>query len=466
MLLSRSISINDQFRAVAGDILEIEIVENLSLKSDKDFDFIFINSSFFHFQKYKLDENHVQSVLSHLWMDFPGSKIFVFSKKELIRDLATIVRMGASDYITLPLLRDEVILMTEEIRKVVLSDNSNDYLKGHFWNDSSKFQMTTKNLRMKEVYSRVRQVSDKMAHVLLTGETGVGKSLIARLIHDHSKRKGKTFVSVHCGAIPDNLIESELFGHEKGSFTGAIKRKLGKFEIANNGTIFLDEIGTLTESAQIKLLNVIQDSLFQRVGGEEDVQVDVRIIAATNSDLLDLVKKGHFREDLYYRINVFPLEIPPLREREEDIPHFFDYFFEKYNQLYGCEIKGCSREVLSAVRSYRWPGNIRELENLVERACILEKSNQLELQSFPVLASKIQKNHKLPQEKMETLPLSEARQIVVDSFEKEYFENLLKENLGKVNKVSKAAGLGLRQTHKLLAKHSLQSEQYRKKSSD
>jgi transcriptional regulator with GAF, ATPase, and Fis domain len=213
--------------------------------------------------------------------------------------------------------------------------------------------------------------------VLITGETGTGKELIARAIHKRSKRSSRAFVGVNCAAIPRDLIASELFGHEKGAFTGATHRRLGRFESAHGGTLFLDEVGELPLETQVTLLRVLQEREFQRVGGNEPVKIDVRVVAATNRDLRAAIVDGRFREDLFYRLNVFPIEIPPLRERREDIPLLVQYFVERYASKSGKKIVGISKRSMDLLQSYRWPGNIRELQNVVERSVILSDSQNL-----------------------------------------------------------------------------------------
>jgi transcriptional regulator with PAS, ATPase and Fis domain len=258
-----------------------------------------------------------------------------------------------------------------------------NYLRDQFWQVDSFNLLGTNSESMKKVFQQICTVSPTKSTVLLAGETGTGKSVLAQLIHQHGNRKNAQFISVHCGAIPDALVESEMFGHEKGAFTGAVRRKLGKFEFATGGTIFLDEIGTITPAAQIKLLQVLQDGTYQRVGGDETLKTDVRVIAASNADLKKMCDEGTFRKDLYYRLNVFPIEIPPLRERLEDIPLFVEAFLNNLNQFSVKEIKGIHPLVIEAFKIYTWPGNIRELENLVERAYILEVSSLLTPESFP-----------------------------------------------------------------------------------
>jgi transcriptional regulator with PAS, ATPase and Fis domain len=296
--------------------------------------------------------------------------------------------------------------------------------------------------------------------VLLSGETGTGKGLLARMIHIHSNRCNDPFISVHCGAIPDTLLESELFGHEKGAFTGAVRRKPGKFEMARGGTIFLDEIGTITPSAQIKLLQVLQDGTFSRVGGEKVLQTDARVIAATNADLTGMIERGEFRKDLYYRLNVFNIEIPPLRERAEDIPQIAELFLEKLKQRHEKSIHSVHPLVLQAFKNYQWPGNIRELENLMERACILETTTVLTPESFPIgLINSGDAHAVLPVQAH--LPLAEARRQAIDDFERQYLKELFSRHKGRVNRAAEDAGVSTRQLNKLMVKYGIEKEIYK-----
>jgi transcriptional regulator with GAF, ATPase, and Fis domain len=313
---------------------------------------------------------------------------------------------------------------------------------------------------MRNVFDKIRSVSPTKSTVLLTGDTGTGKSVLAQLIHQHSNRRDAQFISVHCGAIPDTLVESEMFGHEKGAFTGAIKRKLGKFEIANGGTIFLDEIGTITPSAQIKLLQVLQDGTFQHVGGEETIKTDVRVIAATNADLKNMCDEGQFRKDLYYRLNVFPIEIPALRERFEDIPLFIDTFLKNLNKFSLKEINAAHPQVLDAFSRYSWPGNIRELENLIERAYILETSDQLTPESFP---GELFESDSTPVfiPSSEDLTLTAARQRGVEEVERNYLKDVLTRHKGKIGDSAKVAGISTRQLNKLMNKYGIRKEEFK-----
>jgi DNA-binding NtrC family response regulator len=313
---------------------------------------------------------------------------------------------------------------------------------------------------MQKVYEKIRAAAPTKTTVLLIGETGTGKGILANLIHKHSSRKDKQFIPVHCGAIPDTLLESELFGHEKGAFTGADRRKLGKFEIANGGTIFLDEIGTITPSAQIKLLQILQDQTFQRVGGEIALKADVRIIAATNADLDNMCEEKLFRRDLFYRLNVFPIEVPPLRLRKEDIPHLFNVILNKMNKMHLKQINDINPQVMEAFYNYKWPGNIRELENLIERAYILERTSTLTPENFPneIFESE---SHSTVIHADSTSTLSEVREKAVADIEKNYLKNLLADHKGRIKDSAATAGISTRQLHKLMTRYSIRKEDFK-----
>ena len=330
------------------------------------------------------------------------------------------------------------------------------------WKNEILDQLQSRSGIMQQINEQVRLVAPTLTTVLLSGETGTGKGFLARQIHLHSQRRGQPFISVHCGAIPETLIESELFGHEKGAFTGAVKRKQGRFALASRGTIFLDEIGTITPAIQIKLLQFLQDHTFQPVGSERALEADVRVLAATNADLMRMVQDSQFRSDLFYRLNVFPLQIPPLRERREDIPLLANLFIKRLNRLFGKRINGLSLEVEQALRSYDWPGNIRELENLLERAFILEKGNDLGPGSFP--PEVFNKDCAFPVLGQEGLPtLGSFRAQAVNQIELQYLIRLLTEHEGRIGPSARTAGVSTRQLHKLMTKHGLKKEDFKPK---
>jgi DNA-binding NtrC family response regulator len=316
---------------------------------------------------------------------------------------------------------------------------------------------------MTEVLRRARLVAGTTATVLLTGETGTGKGVLARFIHRVSNRTERPFVSIHCGAIPENLVESELFGHEKGAFTGASDRHIGCFERADQGTMFLDEVATLTRGAQIKLLQVLQERCLRRVGGQQEIDVDVRVIAATNVDLAELCNQGEFRRDLMFRLNVFPIEVPPLHERQEDIPDLVRRFLQRLDTRNRKGLTGCTPEALEALCGYSWPGNVRELENVVERAYILEQGSQIGLDSLPVELTATHIGEAIQGMLNTDLSLAEARAQALGAFEQSYLTAQLRRHHGAIAKTAAASGITPRQLHKLMTKYALHKEDFRDK---
>ncbi|MDD4869492.1 MAG: sigma 54-interacting transcriptional regulator [Kiritimatiellae bacterium] len=275
---------------------------------------------------------------------------------------------------------------------------------------------------MRNVYEQIAQVADSMATVLIRGESGTGKELVARAIHFACSRKNNPFVAVNCAALPEQLIESELFGHEKGSFTGAAQQRKGRFEIANGGTLFLDEIGDITPAVQVRLLRVLQERTFERVGGNSPIKANVRVIAATSKDLEKAIQESRFREDLFYRLNVFPIHLPPLRERRSDIMLLADYFLQKYNKIYHKQIKRISTPAINMMMSYHWPGNVRELENCIERAVLTSTDAVVHGYSLPPSLQTSEQTHTeiIPEEgaNLKTMVNTYEREIIVDTLKK------------------------------------------------
>jgi DNA-binding NtrC family response regulator len=429
----------------------------LELLRKKRFDLIFIDLDALN--NHDSEENYKES-LKPFWQLYPSVEIIVMTRQDEIRKAVNAVKAGADDYLTYPLNAEELKLVAENLNKTRIMQSEIDYLRDQFWQPDTFELVRTNSEKMKAVFQQIRTVSPTKSTVLLVGETGTGKSVLAQLIHQHSNRKDAQFISVHCGAIPDTLVESEMFGHEKGAFTGAVRRKLGKFEFATGGTIFLDEIGTITPAAQIKLLQVLQDGTYQRVGGDETLKTDVRVIAASNADLKEMCNEGTFRKDLYYRLNVFPIEIPPLRERLDDIPLFVETFLNNLNQFSLKDIKGIHPLVIDAFSKYTWPGNIRELENLVERAYILEASSILTPESFPnELFEAEATSVVIPTGKQ--LKLSEVRQRGVEEIERNYLKDVLTRNRGKINDTARDAGISCRQLNKLMNRYGLRKEEFK-----
>ena len=284
------------------------------------------------------------------------------------------IKTGAYNYLSKPFKLIELSIMVRKGLRERTLRFENQYLRNQLKNKYAFDNIIGTGRSMGRIFELINSVAGLNSTVLIQGETGTGKELIAKAIHFNSPRKDQKMVSINCGAIPENLLESELFGHVKGAFTGAVQNRIGKFEQGNNGTIFLDEIGNMPQSLQVKLLRILQDREFERVGGNDSIKVDVRIIAATSSNLEQMVKEGTFREDLYYRLNVIPLNMPPLRERREDIPLLIQRFISQFCDTYKLEIKTMAPQVMKALMTYEWPGNVRQLENIVERMVALTGS--------------------------------------------------------------------------------------------
>ncbi len=318
------------------------------------------------------------SVLREAKLRYPYLPVIVMTAYGTIETAVEAMRSGASDYITKPFSSDEILIVAERaIEREELRSEVGE-LRREVIREYSFDNIISKNPKMEEIFQLIKTLADTNTTVAVYGETGTGKELVARAIHYNSPRRNKKFVSMNCGAVSESLLESELFGHEKGAFTGAIRRKQGRFELADGGSLFLDEIGNVSESMQVRLLRVLEEKEFERVGGTETIKSDVRIISATNKNLLHLVEDGKFREDLYYRINVVPITIPPLRERRDDVPLLASYFLSKFVGKFGKQIDGFSPTALKRLVKYPWPGNVRELENVVERAVLMTREGLVE----------------------------------------------------------------------------------------
>ncbi len=313
---------------------------------------------------------------------FEGSFIMMSGKADPAMALEAL-DSGASDYIHKPVSAGQLLFVLQKAERENALRRENRRLREEVEARYSFSNIVAKSPEMIRIFNIIRKIADFKTTVLVTGESGTGKELVARALHFNSSRKGGPFVPVNCGGIPENLLESELFGHAKGAFTDAIKSKKGLFEEAHTGTIFLDEIGDLPLPLQVKFLRVLQEEEIRPLGDTRSIHVDVRVIAATSKDLAREVKAGRFREDLFYRINVLTISLPPLRERREDIPLLVDHFISKFNKRLGTEIKGVSPEVMRIFMDYRWPGNVRELENVVERAMVLTEHETLQVEDLP-----------------------------------------------------------------------------------
>jgi DNA-binding NtrC family response regulator len=318
-------------------------------------------------------------------IDIPS---IVITAHATVQTAVEAVKLGAFEYITKPFNLEELYLVIKKALDVSILKEENSSLKKELekkssYNKRALDQIIGKSAPIQNVIQFIEKIADTDSTVLVTGESGTGKELVAKSIHSHSSRAKKPFVPLNCAAIPKEILESELFGHEKGAFTGAVSTRIGRFELANYGTLFLDEIGELAPPLQVKLLRVLQEREFERVGGIKTLRVDVRIIAATNRNLEKAVEEGMFREDLYYRLNVIPLRLPPLRKMREDIPLMVEHFITHMSRRKGKEAPTISNEAMQSLMSYKWPGNVRELENLVERMLILKEGEVVSPDDLP-----------------------------------------------------------------------------------
>ncbi|MFQ6069864.1 MAG: sigma-54-dependent transcriptional regulator [Candidatus Aminicenantales bacterium] len=328
-------------------------------------------------------------LLEHLRERKPDIPVIMITAYGSIKQAVEALKAGAHDYVVKPFDLDELKIVISHGLEQRKLKQENFFLKNELRKKYSFENMLGKSKKMVEIFKLIEKIARTDSTVLITGESGTGKEIAAKSIHYLSHRRNKRFVSINCGAMPENLLESELFGHARGSFTGAVADKEGLFETAQGGTLFLDEIGETSALMQVKLLRALQDRRIRPVGSNEEIAVDVRIIAATNQDLKEKIKEGKFREDFYYRLNIISFEMPPLRERKEDLPLFVSHFLNKFNGQMGKKVLNVSPEVMKVFETYSWPGNVRELENVIERAVAITDSGVIGLESLPedVLAS-------------------------------------------------------------------------------
>ena len=391
-------------------------------------------------------------ILEKLKQLIPNIEVLMISAYGTVEDAVKAMKLGAADFLTKPFSPDELRVRIEKLvqriqnrKKLESLSEHNRLLREEISSEFSEIIGTSKPI--KEIFSLVDKISESDSSVLIHGESGTGKELIARAIHKKSLRNDKPFIKMNCGALNDNLLESELFGHEKGSFTGAIKQKKGRFELADEGTLFLDEIGDISQNMQVKLLRVLQEGEFERVGGEETLKTDVRIIAASNKDLQKSISENDFREDLFYRLSVIPVSIPSLRERRDDIPLLINHFLTKLKEKYNRKIKNISDDGLNVLMNYAWPGNIRELENLVERLFFISSDDTIDPE---LISSQLFKNVSTINI-YENMPLEDA----LFTFEKNLIVQALKNNDGIKNRAAKALGINTSTLYYKLEKYGL-----------
>jgi len=388
----------------------------------------------------------------------PKVKVIILTDFSNIDVVLETLQEGVYDYLKKPFTGDELkILVRRALQENEQFDEGEIFGKEPMKREPDRF--IGKSYKMKKVFNRIREIAKADLTVLIYGETGTGKELIASTIHNLSSRRNKPFLCVNCAALSDSLLESELFGYERGAFTGATTTKHGLFSAADKGTLFLDEISEANLNLQAKLLRVVENKKFIRVGGTKPIKVDVRLIASTNKDLKKCVEEGKFRKDLYYRLNVFPIIVPPLRERTEDIPLLVDYFLQR--KVWGPNKKKISSEALECLLNYDWPGNVRELKNIISQAIILSRnSREITLNHLPehIRGTKGVSSSKFL---FENLPFKEARKKAIEFFERKYLQNLLYKNNGNVSQSSKSAKLSRPYLHQIMKKYGIDPNIYR-----
>jgi len=389
-------------------------------------------------------------VLKRIRDNWPEIEAVVISGHANINMAVQAVKIGAFDFLEKPLSLEKTITVVENALKMEELKRENRNLKqGILFED----EMIGSGEGMRKVRELIDQSADSEARILILGENGTGKELVAREIHRRSRRAQEPFVEVNCASIPETLIESELFGHEKGAFTDAHALRKGKFELANGGTLFLDEIADMSLSTQAKVLRVLQEMKFERIGGEKSINVDVRVIAATNKHIQEEIRSGRFREDLYFRINVIPIFVPPLRERSEDLPELIDYFMGKFRRGNEEPQRRFSEDSMQLLRTYSWPGNIRELKNFIERINIMTEEEVISVDSvrrFLTSRNEWEKDELL--KGFESMKLNEAK----DEFEREFLVKKLDENEQNITRTSRALGITPSHLHNKIKKHGIE----------
>ncbi|MBN3040332.1 MAG: sigma-54-dependent Fis family transcriptional regulator [Candidatus Omnitrophica bacterium] len=399
-------------------------------------------------------------LLSLIKKGYPDLAVIIMTAYGSMESAISAMKLGAYDYINKPFDMDEILISIDKALEKKRLEAENIALHKQLEQTYTFEDIISQNQQMKKIFELVKKIADTKSTILIQGETGTGKELIARAIHNLSSRCKKPFIPVDCGALTETLLESELFGHIKGAFTGATSDKQGLFEIAEGGSVFLDEIGKVSLNIQAKLLRVLQDNQIKRVGEASSRKVDIRLISASNEDLQDLVQKGSFREDLFYRLNVVLLSLPPLRERKEDIPLLVSHFIEKYRALEKKSLTGISQDALNILMKYNWPGNVRELENLIHRAVVMEADAIImpkDLPSSLKLSDSAEERHA----QKRSFNFKKARKQAIEAFEKRFLIEALKLHDGNISRTAKEIGLDRRNFQRKCKEFKIKPQDYR-----
>lgn len=403
-------------------------------------------------------------LLEHLKKNNFMSEVIIITGMGTVETAVSAIKLGAYDYLTKPF--DDIHKVASLIEKARERYQLVQKIRQLERQSSDQYQfedLVGKSPKMQEIYRLVENIAPTNTTVLVAGESGTGKELVAAAIHRNSNRKNKPFVVINCAAIPEQLLESELFGHKKGSFTGAIADKKGLFEEAHEGTIFLDEIGEIPTSVQVKLLRVLQEGEVRSVGSNQSRKIDVRMITATNKDLPALIKEGRFREDLYYRIHVIGIQLPPLRERKEDISLLAYHFLKKHSDRLHKRVEKFSVDALQTLQNYDWVGNVRELENVVERACVLVPSDTVHVKDLPpqVLGSSFYLGDESGSKDLTQFPYQDAKDKALNSFNRSYLTSLLRQTSGNISTASERAGMDRSNFKKIIKRYHIDVAEFK-----
>ncbi len=400
------------------------------------------------------------ALLDHTRRVQPAAAVIVMTAYATIETAVEATRKGALDYITKPFRKERILLTIRRALDWQALRSENVALRESLARQKAFPSIIGSSPTIRSILSQVKQVAKSTATILIQGESGTGKELVAKAIHAYSDRCDKPFITVDCTAIPDQIIESELFGHEKGAFTGAWRDKRGLVDEANHGTLFLDEIGELNTGMQAKLLRLLQEGEYKPVGGVHTKHADVRFVAATNHDLKELVVQKRFREDLFYRLNVIALRLPALRERRGDLPLLVQHFVEQYSKRNNKEIRGIEPEAMSMLMSRQWPGNVRELENVIERGAVLCESERIRLEDVMTDGAQTMSRPYFD-EAVFSLPFREAKEAVIRAFHRQYIHAILQQNRGNISKAAEQAGLQRQYLHRIIKHEGLSTESFK-----
>lgn len=398
-------------------------------------------------------------LLGEVRRHFPDVPVIIMSGQGTIDLAVSAMKGGASDFLVKPFSSDHLSVVVEKTLHLRNMEEENRALREQIGSRSSFHNLIGKNHQIQKIYNTLSIVSPSDSTVMILGETGTGKDLLAHAIHYNSRRKEKPFVKVDCGAISETLLESELFGHEKGAFTNAYNQRIGRFEYANGGTVFLDEIGEISLRIQLKLLRVLEEKKFERVGSNRTLEVDIRIIAATNQDIGEEVRCGKFRKDLFYRLNVIQIKVPPLRERIDDIPLLVDHFLKKLGNKLGRKPPRISPQALQSLMDFSWPGNVRELENVIEKTLLLQSGEVIESIDLPDVGEAI--NHKNGKSYLH-FQFKDAKRMTVEKFERDYFTHLLRVEGGNISRASKKSGMDYKSFYEKIKYYGIDPHEFKR----